>query len=792
MGANPRQVGITDEQWKSYQSTPLTVGNRSGGNPFAIFGSGMRAQSRGGSHYQGGMVGFEEGGAIPDPDETLYARGGGVANRDEKFQQFLRQESRPGRSVQDARDAAAKRLSAFEGRPTSSAYRPGRAAGPDPDYWQPTKPRKGDAKTDTTKTSSTGATRVIHPPNPRMGRRQAATGYTYPERTGTAAQQAIDRAGPPPRVPEPVYPEDRAEREPRMPDEEGGWRKRRVTRPAEAPAAAFRTEPNPDRFGPVVPPRPRIAMPDTTLPPGSNMANPPGAPAAAPVAEPQLGAWINGQWVPFSYPQYQRGGAVDELDMDRLRPLTQSPRAESAGYTTSAAGAMAPAPAPARPQPSAAPAIPETAGEAGMTAPGEAEPERPKANVKPTPRLLDDVAKALDGGVKFLTRHFGLQGDGALQTPEDARNADNGAQRFASGEGAMTGEELQAIDDRVDPDRQLSESDRQMTRLAKMTQWYLQQGRKEDAAAAAAGLMQYGAQRSAKLGSLAAAAYRKYQQSGNPQDLENTTKFLQSAYEMVPDGGTFNISIDPKTQRIMYDKDGPEGPEPAQALDPNMLPQIIQGAQNKSLYWDSIFRLADPEGARARDTRASDEFKHQRTLEEEEQKNTRETREEAERNKREEEEFYRRRDEERKYKEAHPTGEDKTVDEPAFQSSLADAGAARDALNTAKQASEDPSTDPEVQRLRQEYNFAVSRLADTIPFDRRSLELQRLGFEGFTYMRPDGSTSAQPAQPATEAQPSPSAQPSPKDKFPDAYQKPDGSWYVMRDGKEYKLKPKAR
>ena len=86
MGADPRSVGITPEQWKSYQSTPLTVGNRSGGNPFAIFGSGMRAQSRGGAHYQGGMVGhhFQEGGVIPEPgDEAMnYARGGSVANRD--------------------------------------------------------------------------------------------------------------------------------------------------------------------------------------------------------------------------------------------------------------------------------------------------------------------------------------------------------------------------------------------------------------------------------------------------------------------------------------------------------------------------------------------------------------------------------------------------------------------------------------------------------------------------------------------------------------------------------------
>src|SRR4029077_7530495 len=85
------------------------------------YGQGV---SRGGSRARGGMVyhDFAEGGVVPEPGQN-FARGGTpLSDRDKRFQELLQQESRPGRDSQEARDRAAKRMSALEGRPQSSAY----------------------------------------------------------------------------------------------------------------------------------------------------------------------------------------------------------------------------------------------------------------------------------------------------------------------------------------------------------------------------------------------------------------------------------------------------------------------------------------------------------------------------------------------------------------------------------------------------------------------------------------------------------------------------------------------
>ena len=45
----------------------------------------------------------------------------------------------------------------------------------------------------------------------------------------------------------------------------------------------------------------------------------------------------------------------------------------------------------------------------------------------------------------------------------------DGARRMAAGEGAADSQELEMVDDAVDPQRRYSEGDRQLVRLAKAT-----------------------------------------------------------------------------------------------------------------------------------------------------------------------------------------------------------------------------------------------------------------------------------------------------------------------------------
>jgi hypothetical protein len=272
-----------------------------------------------------------------------------------------------------------------------------------------------------------------------------------------------------------------------------------------------------------------------------------------------------------SFLGFAEGGAIPER-----RPM--SIRAQDANYTTSAPG-----------YPSGSSAV-QPAEDV------EEEPER--ASVKPTKKLLDHVAIALDGGVRFLTDHFGLRGEGAMPAPEDRGAAQAGGQRFAMGEGQATPDEIRAIDDKIDPDRQLDEGKRQMTRIARTMDWYMQQGRPKDAKAAAASLMQYGATRFSRLGSLAGAAYKSYQTSQNPEDLQNTVKYLEKAYEMIPDGASVEVEIDPSGKGLVATRIMADGSEEVIDVTPDELPGMIQSVQSKSAYWQEVFKLADPAGAR--------------------------------------------------------------------------------------------------------------------------------------------------------------------------------------------------
>ena len=219
-----------------------------------------------------------------------------------------------------------------------------------------------------------------------------------------------------------------------------------------------------------------------------------------------------------------------------------------------------------------------------------------RSGCRPTPRLRNDVATALDSGVKMIKKVF-LGGDGgAMPTPDDAAMKQQGAQRLASGEGAGTSEEIQQIDQKIDPDGRLDEASRVMTRLAKTTQWYLEQGRPEDAATSAMSLMQAGAQKFGRIGSMAKAAYGQYLQTKDPKHLQATVKFLEKAYEQIPDGANIEISINPDTQTLQVAKTNADGEQELREIQPQELPGLIQQAQSGSFYWQEIFKLADPKG----------------------------------------------------------------------------------------------------------------------------------------------------------------------------------------------------
>lgn len=648
--------GLTQAQWM-LQHGYGTLNPSTGWYDKGTYGVHSRAT--------GGMV-YAQGGAIPDPASPpvrKYAGGGSVfgdywqpaakaTNRDERFQQLLKIESRgmqPGEGGSStARDRAAKRLAAEEGRPSSSAYKPGQGGKKAPGRKIRTGPKTDPITTKSTPEIADPHTNVTPSPKPEI-----ADPHTNVKRGPTPEIADPHTNVTPAAKPEIADPHTNVTpTKPAVPPPDPG----RLTSPdiirKVLPEPPDTIPENPVNVGNAMDPGATGVTTDVTDPaipePEASPADiksdvdanrikaaeqeaivrgkredaslnalpqntPPAPPAPAPL--PIVPDKIDLRPAPIS--TAPAGAVTPPVDTrpDHAKLLKgamnalakgQDPQAianllRNAGITEElwplelqnavlgmARGGRVPGFAPGG-------AIPEP-GQQGYNesvAMGEtAEPERLQA----TPRLRNDVATALDSGVHMLKKVFNLGGEGAVPTPEDPAMKAQGARRLASGEGAATPDEIQQIDQKIDPDNRLDEASKAMTRLAKTTQWYLEQGRPEDAAASAMALMQAGAQKFGRIGSMAKAAYNEYQKSKDPQDLQATVKFLEKAYEQIPDGANINISINPDTQQLQVAKTNADGEEEMHDISAAELPGLISQAQSGSYYWQEIFKLADPKG----------------------------------------------------------------------------------------------------------------------------------------------------------------------------------------------------
>jgi len=587
----------------------------------------------------------------------------------------------------------------------------------------------------------------------------------------------------------------------------GGYQPAPQQGPPQPPPPLYPPEPAPTQ-GPPAPGtyRPQIDMPDTTLPEGSRMSPPPSEPepsgrtvyrdpsgvlrysdSGSPVeeagtmpGEPELYRDEQGvvRYRETGEPYhtggfgFARGGAIpDETD-----PFI-SERARSAGYTT-----RGPINDVALEQePTERPAAPVR--QARQTPPARTEQDEDPVydDVKPTRGLMDEVSRALDGGIRFLTRHFGLDSDrGGIPTPEGQADIEQGAARFARGEGAATHEELQEVDDVVDPNRGLSEDDRMLSRYAKMVKWYQGRGNKEMAEQAAASMMQYGGEKFSQLGTFAQAAYQEYLDTGDPHDLDSTMRFLEKAYRMIPDGAKVDISLNSDTGALEVAREDADGMLQYMDISPDDLPGLIQQVQDKSMYWNRIWRIADKEGYKEHraDQRAlgkeerqagREEYRFQRNLSAKEKaaaareaavekrskrslsaadERARLTREGTERRFKQQQ---KRLDEQ--FEKTHPE-----VDWDQITPMLQEAEEAQEAMAVGEGEEANP-------RAVFEFNQAVSRLYDMLPktMDRDEWIGNHFERDSWDYERP-------PYQGKT----------APPDK-PDAQLAPDGYWYEGSD-----------
>ena len=316
---------------------------------------------------------------------------------------------------------------------------------------------------------------------------------------------------------------------------------------------------------------------------------------------------------PTPWLAYARGGAIPDED-----PYPKAP-AGGAGYGAS------PAEGPVAGQPGYNEYVAR-----GGTAQLQAEP--PQSDVQ-----FDEVARQAVPGIKQglagIARIFGIGGQQqGIPTQESAAAQDAGIRRFARHEGAAKPQEVQAIDFSTGVDQiKADEGMKNMIRIDRTVQWYLQQGRKEEAEAVAASLLLYGAQSVQRAGVMAQTALSRYQQTGDPQDFRNASLAVQKAHQMIPDGINMKIDIDPKTKQIYATVIGADGKASKQAVDPAEIPGLLKSAMDGSAYWNAVYQVGQPrlaeQEAHDRTAGASRDSEHSWQLQFDEYKNERELKE---------------------------------------------------------------------------------------------------------------------------------------------------------------------
>jgi hypothetical protein len=240
------------------------------------------------------------------------------------------------------------------------------------------------------------------------------------------------------------------------------------------------------------------------------------------------------------------------------------------------------------------------------------------------------AASSVQAGVQGLARIFGLgQQQGGIATEEDAVRQDQGAQRFARGEGAATREEIAEIDQTIGMDQvNADEGMKNLMRIDKVAQYYLLRGEKDKAEAASASLLQYGAGQVRNSAIIAQAAFEEWQQNGDPEDLRRASIAVRRAHQFIPDGVDMKIDIDPRTRQIVATMVGADGKSQSQVVDPQAVPALMQQAMNGSAYWKAVYQIGQPRLAEQEmQDRASMQREEYKTAAEEE-KNTREGQEE--------------------------------------------------------------------------------------------------------------------------------------------------------------------
>lgn len=249
------------------------------------------------------------------------------------------------------------------------------------------------------------------------------------------------------------------------------------------------------------------------------------------------------------------------------------------------------------------------------------------------PTLLAAAAPAVQTGIQGIKSIFGFGGGqqqaGGIPTEEDSMRQQQGARRFAQHEGAATTHEVQAIDhsfglENVDTD----EGMKNVIRVDKVVQYYLEHGDKKRAEAAAASLLMRGAAQVQQSAAMAGAAFENWQQTGDPNALRHASMAMEKANQLIPNGMDLKIDVDPHTRQIIATTIGPDGKQQQQVVDPQMVPALLGKAMDGSAYWKAVYQIGQPRMAEQDISQQGQNARQAQTQQYEGYKNEREAQEE--------------------------------------------------------------------------------------------------------------------------------------------------------------------
>lgn len=160
------------------------------------------------------------------------------------------------------------------------------------------------------------------------------------------------------------------------------------------------------------------------------------------------------------------------------------------------------------------------------------------------PGVVRDAVKA---GMTFGARESGLANSGAIASPRTMAVA----RQIAAGAGGLSEEEMAAAKRAVDPEGQLTESQRNMAALGSVYQYWANQGEPKKAEKVAFQMLQYYRNASQRYAAIAA----KAAEGGN---IDLATKAALKAYQNVPDGNDMHMERN-EDGTLTYVMTGPKG-----------------------------------------------------------------------------------------------------------------------------------------------------------------------------------------------------------------------------------------